>query len=70
MIVSLKYINKTRIICKCNLKFKFKKKEIIGGILDLDPMDWRRPAKDQFNVQSAKVIEFNKWWKSYDFNKK
>jgi hypothetical protein len=33
-------------------------------------MDWRRPAKDQFNVQSAKVIEFNKWWKSYDFNKK
>lgn len=44
-------------------------KEIIGGILDLDPLTWRRPKKEEFSKQSNKVIEFLKWWKSYDFNK-
>lgn len=45
-------------------------KEVIGGILDLDPLLWLRPRKDDFNHQSKKVIEFLKWWKAYDFNKK
>jgi hypothetical protein len=44
-------------------------KEVIGGILDLDPLEWRRPRKESFSVQSNKVIEFLKWWKDYDFNK-
>lgn len=44
-------------------------KEIIGGILDLDPLVWRSQKKDEFHVQSQKVIGFLKWWKDYDFNK-
>lgn len=44
-------------------------KEIIGGILDLDPLVWRSHKKDEFHVQSQKVIGFLKWWKDYDFNK-
>lgn len=45
-------------------------KEVIAGILDLDPLVWLRPRKDDFNHQSKKVIEFLKWWKPFDFNKK
>lgn len=44
-------------------------KEIIGGILDLDPLSWRKVKNDEFHVQSQKAINFSKWWKSYDFNK-
>lgn len=51
-------------------KQSFILKEIIGGILDLDPFLWRRPQKEDFSHQSRKVIEFLKWWKSYEFNKK
>ena len=43
-------------------------KEVIGGILDLDPMIWRRPKPENFAAQSKKVIEFSKIWKPYDFN--
>ena len=45
-------------------------KEVMGGILDLDPLKWRRPRKDEFSSQSKKVIEFLKWWKPFEFNKK
>lgn len=45
-------------------------KEIIGGILDLDPLIWMRPRKESFSEQSKKVIEFLKWWKPFDFNQK
>jgi hypothetical protein len=45
-------------------------KETVGGILDLDPFMWMRPQKDDFSHQSKKVIEFQKWWKQYDFNSK
>lgn len=44
-------------------------KEVIGGILDLDPLVWRSQKKDEFHVQSKKVIDFLKWWEDYDFNK-
>ena len=42
-------------------------KEIIGGILDLDPMQWRRPKKDDLTQQSRKVLEFSKIWKGFDY---
>jgi hypothetical protein len=45
-------------------------KEIIGGILDLDPMEWRRPQNEDFYRLSEKVLEFIKWFKPFDFNKK
>ncbi|RNA42617.1 CWF19 2 isoform X2 [Brachionus plicatilis] len=44
-------------------------KEIIAGIIDLDPMVWMRPRKESFGQLSKKVIEFSKWWKAYEFNK-
>lgn len=44
-------------------------KETLGGILDLDPLSWLRPRKEEFGAQSKKVIEFQKWWKAFDFNK-
>jgi hypothetical protein len=45
-------------------------KEVIGGILDLDPMQWRRTRLDDFTRQSKKAVEFLKWWKPFDFNQK
>jgi hypothetical protein len=36
----------------------------------MDPLEWRRPKQDDFKTQSKKVIEFLKYWKQYDFNKK
>ena len=50
------------------LNFVFQKQEVLGGILDLDPMIWRRPKTEDFSKQSKKVIEFSKWWKIHDFN--
>lgn len=44
-------------------------KEVIGGIIDLDPLMWMRPRKESFGEQSKKAIEFSKWWKPYEFNK-
>ena len=43
-------------------------KEVVGGILDLDPMIWRRPKHESFPAQSKKVIDFSKIWKPFDFN--
>lgn len=42
-------------------------KEIIGGLIDADHSLFRRPQKEQFEVQRQKVLRFAKMWKSYDF---
>lgn len=40
--------------------------EIIGGILDLDHNLWRRPARQSFDVQNKRVLEFSNQWKDFD----
>ncbi|XP_076359633.1 CWF19-like protein 2 isoform X2 [Tachypleus tridentatus] len=45
-------------------------KEIIGGMLDLEPQLWRKPKKENFENQRKKVLQFIEWWNKYDFTEK
>ncbi|XP_015496272.1 CWF19-like protein 2 [Parus major] len=45
-------------------------KEIIGGMLDLEPRLWRKGVRQNFEEQRKKVLQFAQWWKPYDFTKK
>ncbi|KAG5837086.1 hypothetical protein ANANG_G00235520 [Anguilla anguilla] len=44
-------------------------KEIIGGMLDLEPRRWRKPIRENFDDQRKKVLEFAQWWKPFDCTK-
>nr|XP_009682102.1 PREDICTED: alkylated DNA repair protein alkB homolog 8 isoform X2 [Struthio camelus australis] len=44
-------------------------KEIIGGMLDLEPRLWRKGIRQNFEDQRKKVLQFAQWWKPYDFTK-
>uniref|UniRef100_A0AAY4CRF4 CWF19-like protein 2 n=1 Tax=Denticeps clupeoides TaxID=299321 RepID=A0AAY4CRF4_9TELE len=44
-------------------------KEIIGGMLDLEPRRWRKPARENFDDQRKKVLQFAQWWKPFDCTK-
>ncbi|KAI1893936.1 hypothetical protein AGOR_G00128780 [Albula goreensis] len=44
-------------------------KEIIGGMLDLEPRRWRKPMRENFDDQRKKVLQFAKWWKPFDCTK-
>ncbi|XP_069496783.1 CWF19-like protein 2 [Ambystoma mexicanum] len=44
-------------------------KEIIGGMLDLEPRVWRKAVRENFDDQRKKVLEFAQLWKPYDFTK-
>ncbi|XP_029458306.1 CWF19-like protein 2 isoform X2 [Rhinatrema bivittatum] len=44
-------------------------KEIIGGMLDLEPRLWRKAIRENFDDQRKKVLQFAQWWKPYDFSK-
>ncbi|KAI6053626.1 CWF19-like protein 2 [Marmota monax] len=44
-------------------------KEIIGGMLDLDPRLWRKGIRESFEDQRKKALQFAQWWKPYDFTK-
>ncbi|XP_064636752.1 CWF19-like protein 2 [Lineus longissimus] len=46
---------------------KYFGKEIIGGMLDLEPRLWRKPMKENFEDQRTKVLQFSKWWKPFDW---
>ncbi|XP_078258619.1 CWF19-like protein 2 isoform X2 [Rhinoraja longicauda] len=41
-------------------------KEIVGGMLDLEPRRWRKPHRENFDDQRKKVLQFSQWWKPYD----
>ncbi|XP_049679500.1 CWF19-like protein 2 isoform X2 [Accipiter gentilis] len=45
-------------------------KEIIGGMLDLEPQLCRKGIRQNFEDQRKKVLQFAQWWKPYDFTKK
>ncbi|NP_001089662.1 CWF19 like cell cycle control factor 2 L homeolog [Xenopus laevis] len=44
-------------------------KEIIGGMLDLEPRIWRKAVRENFEDQRKKVLEFAQWWKPFDVTK-
>ncbi|KAG9265288.1 CWF19-like protein 2 [Astyanax mexicanus] len=44
-------------------------KEILGGMLDLEPRRWRKPIRENFDDQRKKVLEFSQWWKPFDCTK-
>ncbi|KAM6157492.1 CWF19-like protein 2 [Rhynchocyon petersi] len=44
-------------------------KEIIGGMLDIEPRLWRKGIRESFEDQRKKALEFAQWWKPYDFTK-
>ncbi|XP_078401640.1 CWF19-like protein 2 isoform X1 [Cetorhinus maximus] len=44
-------------------------KEIVGGMLDLEPRCWRKPIRENFDDQRKKVLQFSHWWKPYNCTK-
>lgn len=42
-------------------------REIIGGMLDVEPRLWRRPHKEHFTEQTKRSVKFSDWWKPYDW---
>ncbi|XP_078078167.1 CWF19-like protein 2 [Mustelus asterias] len=44
-------------------------KEIVGGMLDLEPRRWRKPIRENFDDQRKKVLQFSQWWKPYNCTK-
>lgn len=44
-------------------------KEVIGGMLDLEPRLWRKGIRESFEDQRKKVLQFAQWWKPYDVTK-
>ncbi|KAK2563412.1 CWF19-like protein 2 [Acropora cervicornis] len=45
-------------------------KEILGGMLDLEPQRWRKPRKENFEEHKKKVLRFGEWWEPFDWTKK
>ncbi|XP_006151005.1 CWF19-like protein 2 isoform X2 [Tupaia chinensis] len=44
-------------------------KEIIGGMLDVEPRLWRKGIRENFEDQRKKALQFSQWWKPYDFTR-
>nr|XP_012418050.1 PREDICTED: CWF19-like protein 2 [Odobenus rosmarus divergens] len=44
-------------------------KEIIGGMLDIEPRLWRKGIQESFEDQRKKALQFAQWWKPFDFTK-
>lgn len=44
-------------------------KEIIGGMLDIEPRLWRKGVRESFEDQRKKALQFAQWWKPFDFTK-
>ncbi|XP_015244822.1 PREDICTED: CWF19-like protein 2 [Cyprinodon variegatus] len=44
-------------------------KEVVGGMMDLEPRRWRKPIRENFDDQRKKVLQFAQWWKPYDCTK-
>lgn len=45
-------------------------KEVVGGMLDLEPRLWLKQQRENFEEQRKKVLEFTKWWKPYDWTER
>ncbi|KAM7325828.1 hypothetical protein ACRRTK_016081 [Alexandromys fortis] len=44
-------------------------KEIIGGMLDLEPRLWKKGIRESFEDQRKKALQFAQWWKPFDVTK-
>ncbi|KAK2847125.1 hypothetical protein Q5P01_010124 [Channa striata] len=44
-------------------------KEVVGGMMDLEPRRWRKLIKENFDDQRKKVLQFAQWWKPFDCSK-
>ncbi|XP_045559947.1 CWF19-like protein 2 isoform X1 [Salmo salar] len=44
-------------------------KEIVGGMLDVEPRIWRKSIRESFDDLRKKVLEFSQWWKPFDCTK-
>ncbi|KAM6933686.1 CWF19-like protein 2 [Xenentodon cancila] len=44
-------------------------KEVVGGMMDVEPRLWRKSIKENFDDQRKKVLQFAQWWKPYDCTK-
>ncbi|XP_057604598.1 CWF19-like protein 2 [Hippopotamus amphibius kiboko] len=44
-------------------------KEIIGGMLDIEPRLWKKGIRESFEDQRKKALQFAQWWKPFDFTK-
>ncbi|CAF90454.1 unnamed protein product, partial [Tetraodon nigroviridis] len=44
-------------------------KEVIGGMMDLEPRRWRKSIRENFDDQRKKVLQFAQWWKPFDCTK-
>ena len=45
-------------------------KEVIGGLLDVEPRLWLKPPKDNTENQKSKALKLSSWWKPYDWTHK
>ena len=45
-------------------------KEVVGGMLDVEPRLWLKPPRDNFESQKRKVLKLSEWWKPYDWTQK
>jgi len=44
-------------------------KEVLGGMLELDPSTWLKPKKLGFEAEKKKVLEFIPQWDKFDWTK-
>ena len=45
-------------------------KEVVGGLLDVEPRLWLKPPRENFEQQKHKVLQLSEWWKPYDWTQK
>lgn len=45
-------------------------REVIGGLLDLNPRLWLKSRREDFEKQKAKVVKLSEWWSPYDWTQK
>ena len=45
-------------------------KEVVGGLLDVEPRLWLKPPKENLENQKSKALKFSGWWNPYDWTKK
>ena len=45
-------------------------REVVGGLLDLNPRLWLKPRREDFGRQKEKVLQLSEWWSPYDWTQK
>ncbi len=45
-------------------------KEVVGGLLDVEPRLWLKPPKESIENQKSKALKVSAWWNPYDWTEK